>query len=200
MVDVSSNGALAYTTGNSVFKPQGKDDPQAFYGQYVTVWQRQPGGAYLMVLDLGISHDKPATLETNWTSPANSVKELNEKKISAADASTGFFEMAAKLGLSRAYKNYLADDARLLRDGQAPILGRQNALRALKNFKSKINFAKRSMFVSAADLAYVNNSYTVSEKDGRATETGNFLQIWKLRAGRWQIVLDAFLPTPPEKK
>src|SRR5689334_18717975 len=50
-IDVSSNGALGYSTGNSIYKPKGKDDTAAFYGEYATVWQRQPDGGYKAVLD-----------------------------------------------------------------------------------------------------------------------------------------------------
>jgi ketosteroid isomerase-like protein len=198
-VDVSSNGVLAYTTGNSIFKPKGKDDPNAFYGEYATVWQRQPGGNYLAAVDLGISHEQPNN-ETKWTSPIDSGKELNEKRFSAADASTAFFETAASQGLSKAYKAFLADDARLLREGKMPIVGKQNALNEYKNYKSNVNFAKRSFFVGSADMAYISNSYTVTDKNNKQIETGNFLQVWKLRGTKWQIVFDAFVPIPPEKK
>jgi len=198
-IDVSTNGALAYSTGNSVFKPKGKDDTAAYYGEYATIWQRQPDGNYKAVLDLGISHAEPNT-ETKWTSPADSGKELNEKKYSAADTSTTFFELSAKQGLSKAYKTYLADDVRILRDGKMPIVGKQNALNEFKNNKSIVNFAKRSVFVGAADMAYISNSYTTTDKNGKTLEKGNFLQVWKLRNNRWQIVFDVFLPAPPEQK
>ncbi|HEY8560080.1 MAG TPA: nuclear transport factor 2 family protein [Pyrinomonadaceae bacterium] len=198
-IDVSSNGALAYSTGNSVYKPKGKDDAAAYYGEYATVWMRQPDGGYKAVLDIGISHEQP-NAETNWTSPADSGKELNEKKFSAADSSTAFFEMSARRGLSKAYKTYFADDVRILRDGKLPIVGKPAALREFKNDKSIVNFAKRSVFVGAADMAYITNGYTVADRDGKITGKGNFLQIWKLRNNKWQIVFDVFLPAPPERK
>ena len=197
-VDVSSNGVMAYTTGNSTYKPKGKDDPNAFYGEYATVWQRQPNGNYLAVLDLGISHAQ-SNNETKWISPPDSGKELNEKKYSAADYSTAFFEAAAKQGLSKAYKTFLADDARLLREGKMPIIGKENALKEFKNDKSKILFTKRSFFVGAADMAYISNTYTATDKNDKPVEKGNFLQVWKLRGNRWEIVLDAFVPIPAEK-
>ena len=195
-VDVSSNGAIGYATGNSVYRAKGKDDPNAVYGEYVSVWQRQPDGRYLGVADIGISHEKPTNTGTKWTSPANSGKELNEKKSSAADTSTVFFETAEKQGLQKAYKMFLADDARLYREGKLPVLGKKNALDEFKKDKSNIKFAKRSIFSSAADLAYINNTYTLNDKDGKETAKGNFLQIWKLRGGRWQIVLDVFSLLP----
>ena len=199
-IDVSSNGALAYSTGNGIFKPKGKDDTTAFYSEYATVWQRQPDGRYLAALDMGISHDAPNT-ETKWTSPDDIGKELNEKKYSAADASTAFFEMATRQGLSRAYKNYFGDDVRLLREGKMPLVGKEAALDEIKKSnKGATSFAKRSVFVGAADMAYITNTYTVTDKTGKTTEKGNFLQVWKLRNNKWQIVLDVFLPTPPEQK
>lgn len=193
-VDVSANGAIGYTTGNSIIRPQGKDDANAFYGEYLTVWQRQPDGNYLAVVDTGISHGKPETIETKWISPVDSGKELNERKSSAADASIVFFETAKTQGLQKAYKIFLAEDARLLRSGKFPITGKKAALAEFKKEKSFISFAKRSVFSSAADLAYTTNSYTLTGKNGSEIEKGNFVQIWKLRNNCWQIVLDIFVP------
>jgi ketosteroid isomerase-like protein len=198
-IDVSSNGALAYSTGNSVYKPKGKTDTTAYYGEYATVWQRQPDGSYKAVVDLGISHEQP-NAETNWTSPADTGKELNEKKISAADTSTAFFETAAKQGLMKAYKTFFADDVRILREGKMPFVGKQAALAEIKNNKGATNFAKRSVFVGAADMAYITNTYSVTDKSGKTTEKGNFLQVWKMRGGKWQIVFEIFVPAPPEQK
>lgn len=198
-IDVSSNGALAYSAGNSVYKANGKDDPNSFYGEYATVWMRQPDGGYKAVLDMGISHQQPNT-ETKWTTPADSGKELNEKKSSAADVSTAFFEMAGRQGLTKAYKSYLADDARLLREGKMPIIGKQAALEMFKKDKSNFFATKRSVFIGAADMAYISNSYLKATAGGKNAENGNFLQVWKLRNGKWQIVFDMQMPNPPEKK
>jgi len=196
-IDVSSNGALAYSTGNSVYKPKGKTDTAAFYGEYATVWMRQPDGSYKAVVDLGISHDAPNTA-TNWTSPADSGRELNEKKSSAADASTAFFATAKRKGLLTAYKSFFARDVRLLRQGKMPLVGREAALAEIKNNRGATNFAKRSVFVGAADMAYITNTYTVLDKNGKELEKGSFLQVWKLRENKWQIVFDAFVPAPAE--
>jgi hypothetical protein len=37
------------------------------------------------------------------------------------------------------------------------------------------------------------------DKKGVETQKGNFIQVWKLRSGRWQIAADLFLPLPAEK-
>lgn len=93
-IDVSSNGALGYSTGNGEFRAKGKDDPVVNYSHYVSIWQRQPDGSYHAALDTGISHEKPERIETEWKSSGDSQKELNEKKYAAADTATAFFETA----------------------------------------------------------------------------------------------------------
>jgi hypothetical protein len=193
--DISSNGVLGYTTGPWEFRPNGKGDAPNGFGHYVTLWQKQTDGAFRFVLDIGISHSQVA-LVSNWTSPADSGKELNEGKVSAADASTQFFEMADKSGLEKAYKAFASEDLRLYREGKIPFVGKKNALAEIKKSKAKIKFAKRSIFTSAADLAYISNAYTLFAQDGKEAEKGYFLQIWKFRNGGWQIVLDLFSPLP----
>jgi ketosteroid isomerase-like protein len=195
-IDVSSNGAIGYSTGNSTYKPKGKDDPTAYYGEYASVWQRQADGSYKAVVDLGISHAAPNT-ETKWTSPADTGKELNEKRFNAADSANAFFQMAETQGLHRAYKEYFADDVRILRDGKMPFVGKQNALAEIKTDKRLIRFARVSVFSGAADMAYLMHAYTRIDKSGKELEKGNFLQVWKLRGNKWQIVFDIFLPVAP---
>lgn len=199
-IDVSSNGALAYSIGNSVYRAKGKDDPAAFYGHYISIWSRQPDGEYRAVLDTGINHEKPVAAITEWKSPADSGKDKNEKGISAADSSVGFFEMAGSQGSEKAYKVYLADDAYLLRDGNQPFVGKKAALEFLKRGKSKITFAKRKSFIEAADLAHVYNTYSMTDKAGKEIERGNFVQVWKLRGEKWLIVADVFVPIPKIEK
>ena len=63
-IEVSSNGALAYSIGNGVYKPKGKDDTTEYYSHYLSIWSRQPNGEYRAVLDAGINHTKPASMPT----------------------------------------------------------------------------------------------------------------------------------------
>ena len=195
LIDVASNGVLAYSIGNSIFRPKGKDDPTQFAGHYISIWVRQPDGSYRAALDTGINHEKPATVPTDWKSPAGSGSETNPKRISAADSSTGFYQMAAE-DSKKAYKNYLADDAVLLRDEKQPFFGKSAAMKYLGEQKGTFSFGKRKSFVEAPDLAYVHSSYSIVDKDKKEIEHGNFVQVWKLRKDRWQIVADILLPIP----
>src|SRR5688572_5795518 len=76
-IEVSSNGAIAYSIGNSQFRAKGKDDTSVNYGHYLSIWMVQPDGSYRAELDTGINHEKPAAEPADWKSPADSGKELN---------------------------------------------------------------------------------------------------------------------------
>ena len=191
--DAASNGAFGWTTGNSVYRANGKADENAVYGEYFSIWSRQGNGNYKVVLDIGISHAKPDKIETDWKSPVNSGVETNAQNSSAADSTIQFYQLAAQKGLDKAYKSYAAEDIRLLREGKMPVIGKSAALAEAKNFKGNLVFPKRSVFSAAADLAYVTNTYTLTKPD-KTIEKGNFVQVWKLRGGKWLIVMDVFVP------
>jgi ketosteroid isomerase-like protein len=195
--DVSSNGVFGYTTGEGEYRPKGKSDTTVYYSTYATVWRRQPDGNYRAVFDVGISHDKPANSDTNWTSPKTTEKFSGENKPPAANAMSQFYDTAATKGLAKAYKNFTADYVRFLREGKFPILGKSNAPVEIK--KSKITFGKGATMQSAGDLGYSITTYEMKSGD-KITEKGNIIQIWKLIGGRWQIVLDVFAPITPEQK
>ena len=193
--DISSNGLLGYTTGNWEFRAKGKTDVPTAFGDFITVWLRQADGRYKFVIDIGVSHAKPAKYSTDWVTSQIKTKETNEKKSSASDYAPGFFETMAGRGVDKAYDDFAAEDIRVYRENKAPILGKKALLDLLKSEKATFAVAKRSIFFGSADLAYNTNTYTKTV-DGRVVEKGNMMQIWKLVDGKWQIVLDIFKPVP----
>ena len=194
LIDVSSSGVLAYSVGNSVYRPKGKDDPTGYAGHYISVWTRQTDGQYRAVLDTGINHETPASTLREWKSPARSGEEKNEGRLSAADSSTGFYKITEASGAPKAFKSYLAEDAIVMRDGMMPLFGKRAAVNFLEKQRGLFKFAKRKSIFESADLAYVHGPYSVVDKDGKESERGNFVQVWKLRSGKWQIVADVLIP------
>ena len=196
--DVSSNGALAYTTGRGEFRPNGAADKTIYYSEFFTVWRRQSDGVYRAALDVGVSHEKPPNDDKSWTSPKPTGKIVGADRPPAANFINKFFDTARFKSLDKAYKMFAAEDIRLLREGSFPILGVKNALAAVRS-KSKIDFGKRMTQQSAGDLAYVVTTYEMKNGE-KTTEKGNLIQVWKLFGDRWQIVADVFAPIPFEEK
>jgi ketosteroid isomerase-like protein len=194
--DISSNGLLGYTTGNWEFRPKSKTDEPTAFGEFVTVWLRQPSGQFRWVVDIGIGHSSRGKFNTDLTPPPNAGPAPG--LTSAAEYANGFFNMAATQGLKKAYERYAADDVRCFREDLPPGQGKKELVSFAEKLKANVAFAKRSMFFETADVAYVTNTYQVNN-NGTITEKGNSMQIWKYRNGRWLIVLD-ILKALPEKQ
>jgi ketosteroid isomerase-like protein len=195
VADISSSGLIGYTTGPWEFRPKGKTDNPVAFGHFATIWEKQQSGEFRAVLDLGVSHAKPEKLEAAWVPPSNVKREANDKNSYAGDSGGLFFSMLRDGNDEKAYKAFAADDIRLMRGGKYPFIGKKAALEEIKKDKSKVEITKRLSFFGSGDLAYVTNTYKRTNKDN-TTESGNFVQVWKFRDGRWQIVLDVFNPLP----
>jgi len=198
-IDVSSNGSLGYSIGNSIYRPKGKADPPSYNGHYLSIWMLQSDGSYRAVVNTGINHKEPAN-STIWTSPENSGFEKNISKIAAADATIGFYSLAKSAGLGKAFKDHVADDGVVMRDGGLPLTGKQAILGHFKSDSSKIHFSQRRSFLQAANLAYVHGPYKRVDKNGKEIENGNFIHVWRLRNGKWQVAVDVAIAIPATGK
>ncbi len=196
-IDVASNGMLGYSIGNSIRRPKGKDDPNAEYGHYISVWTRQSDGEYRALLDVGINHPKPASIPTEWKSPADAGVDKNEGRLSAADSAVPFYA-SVEANPAKAYKSYLTDDSIMMRSGKEPLIGKKVALKYIEDQKPTIRFPKRKAFVEGPDLAYVYNVYSIVDNEGKELEGGNFVQVWKLRKGKWLIAADVLIASPKQ--
>jgi len=193
--DVASNGLMGYTTGNWRQYERGKSESYAKFGQYVTVWEKQPDGKWLATIDIGISHDKLPFSETDKILHKRETRDPNKRGWSPADASMNFTRASmAPEALGGAFEQFAADDVRFLRDDAPPILGRKDVIRATRKYRS-IRFPERIALFQSADMAYTWNPCKFADSD-EGIEEGNCLQIWKLRDKKWLIVLSIYARVP----
>lgn len=187
--DISADGKLGYTTGDWSIHPAGKDSNPVAFGQYVTIWKMQPDGNYKAVLDIGISHEKPASVETGWKS--SSSDEKSKKRIAPKKSPNLMTENFDKL---------FADDVRLYRNDKFPFIGRQNALAENKIESANVKTVKilTEKCESSEDFrfCYGEVERTMNET---SNEKGNSLQIWKFKNGKWEMVLDLYSPLPDKE-
>jgi ketosteroid isomerase-like protein len=200
--DISSDGKLGYTTGGWEFRPKGKTDKPTAFGEYVTIWQKQSDGTFKAVLDIGISHTENSLSKMVWKSPIDAgigVKSVNSKVSN--DTLTDIF---SNKSMANGYFNYLADDCFVLRDENLPFVGKQAAFLGLEKLDKQfppsnfLNFTGNTT-KTFGNMTYVWGVYQLTDKD-KSVKKWNFMQIWKHRNGKWQIVLDIFNPIPPPKK
>lgn len=189
--DISSDGRLGYTTGDWEFRPKGKDDKPIAFGQYVTIWQKQLDGKFKAILDIGISHDKPQNVQTNRLSPKETTDSKPLKFFEFLEQSSVFDRSNPATVYNKLYKNNLADDVRVLREGKLPFVGKKIADKELKNAAKELSLQPKFTF-DINNLAYTYGKYETDK------EKGSFVEIWKFRNGKWQIVLDIYSPIPKQ--
>lgn len=199
--DVSSDGNLGYTTGGWEFYPKGKSDKPAGFGQYATIWQKIADGSFKAVLDIGISFDK-SVLKNTWSAPKDA--GVGEKSVkSQVDLGT-ITDIFSKRQLASGYFNYLADDAIVLRDNRQPFVGQKQAFIELERLDKEfppdgfLNLTAKTSKIYG-NLMYAWGIYQLTLKD-KSVKKWNFVQIWKYRGGKWQIVLDVLTQIPHENK
>jgi ketosteroid isomerase-like protein len=199
--DLSSDGSLGYTTGGWELRPKGKGDTPAAFGEYLTIWKRQPGGIYRAVLDIGIQHPSSSYSTAQWKSPADAGVGTRARGEVGNDTLQDIF---SNKSMANGYFNYLADDVIVLRDGQMPFAGKKAAFIGLESLEKEFpnsSFLKFDANVSGVhgNMLYFWGVYSLTHKD-KSVSRWNFVQIWKYRGGKWQIVADLFTAIPDEKK
>ena len=189
--DIASNGMLGYTTGSWQMYTKGRTDAPAKVGQYVTIWERKLNGDYRATLDMTITHEALAPEQVKRITPAIKSRDANKNGWSAADASMKFLKLGmTEKTLGGAYKEYAAEDVRLLIEREPPIKGKKAVVSAAKKYTS-INYPENVSLFEAGDMAYVWNPCEYQNSlEGR--EKGNCLHVWKLRDEKWWIVLGVF--------
>ncbi len=204
--DISAAGDMGLTTGPWEFRAKGPEDQPAGYGQFATVWKKQPDGTWKFAIDIGIEHDKPTTPAIAWKPP----RKFDPKKVTAkTDVAIGqtvllaldqdFSKASLAQGASKAFLEYAADDIHFLRNGSFPVIGNNGASAALASKTGKLSWQPAKSEVSASgDMGFTYGTYEYRESSaGAATETGFYMRVWKKQAnGRWKVVLDIFNEAP----
>jgi ketosteroid isomerase-like protein len=115
------------------------------------------------------------------------------------------WEVSFNRGDGAAVAALYSEEAQLVMSGAAPVRGKAAIRTAVDDMiksgvKLRISSAQN---VGSGDVAYVYGPYSVLEHEGgREVEAGTYIELWRRRAGTWQIDLDINsigppIPTPP---
>jgi ketosteroid isomerase-like protein len=205
--DVAQSGDFGYTTGPWEIRPSSPQDKPTAYGHFVSVWKRQPDGAWKVVLDLGISHAAPArnskTLQpSNFKGGSEKARRnlrIDEERSELLSFDRELANSVSEKGSAQAYLRYLADDARLYRAKTFPVVGKREIFAILSQSGGKPALQPDKAGISnAADLGYTYGT-SRSMAPGSADAAGaasNYVHIWKRRGNHWTLVLDVESPIP----
>lgn len=203
--DISQAGDMGYDMGPWEFRPKGPEDKPVAFGQFMTIWKKQPDGTFKFALDLGISHAQHTSTPTLQFS---NVKSKAKQNASPSDMEAGrnlilsmereFASASASKGALKAYLSFMADDVRLLHEGKFPFIGRQAAQAALQAKAGRMSWQPDKGDVSRSlDLGYSYGSYELKSAEGKLEESGYYVHVWKrLADGKWKLVMEVLNPIP----
>lgn len=205
--DVSLAGDMGWTTGPFEIREKPTDEKPAGTGHFFTVWQRQPGGAFRFVVDLGIEHPAPAAPETTLTYPAwlkhgettPPASDADAARRSLADAERSLVEDSASKGMTTALLSRADETLRLYRQNTFPVVGREAARKTLKDMTEFVRWETLKTDVAASgDLGYAYGTYAVMPKGSeRPSEQGNYARVWRRQGkGPWRVVFNVATPWP----
>ena len=207
--EIALDGDLGYTTGPYQVRDKSKPGDSARFGHYVSLWQKQPGGLWKVVLDVGIRHPQPGfrpmevmtRKETGRPKRLIKVDKFGELN-NLLQVEANFSAKAAAEGVLAAYIAFAHDDIRFYRDGSLPETGIEAVRQATSQSLSKSTWEPMDGDVSRwGTLGFIFG--TAETRSCAAADTAaaswSYLRIWrKTPEGQWKIALDLAIPIPPE--
>lgn len=193
--ETSAAGDLGYTTGPWTYRLS-KDAPEAAYGWFVSLWERDGNTPWKVRLDIGISTPDPSELPAPAALPrgaaplpaAPAVQPSASPELAGLDKAFG---EAASKEITGAYKSRIDDHVRLYRKGRFPLEGAASLQRYLDPWP--VNFEPAEAVVSGSnDLGMVRGTMTRKAPDG--LQTSNYVHIWKKAAGAWKLAVEVEVP------
>ena len=199
--DIARSGDLGWTTGPFEITRPGSD--QKTHGHYMTIWRKQPDGNFRFVIDIGIGTPTaaPAGGEPGPLKPEKKdgapAADMKAAEASLLETDRTLAKNGAAQGIAPAFSRVLADDVRLMRNGQQPAVGKTEVQKALAADMALFTWEPTAAHVSAAgDLGYVYGTY--ERRPGDEIEKGNYVRIWdRAPGGPWKLALDIINPLPP---
>ena len=190
--EVAASGELGLSTGPWKITSKAKPETPPTFGQYVSVWRREPGGPWKVAVDLGIGHPASAL----WDQPLDTSAPAG----GGASASRGIesaeldFVSDAHAGSPRAaYAKHGSERMRFYRTEVQPAVGKAAALASPGMTDEKLAWViERTEIARSRDFGYARGSYAAVSAP--ATPLGYFLRVWRMEAGEWRIVMDVTNP------
>jgi ketosteroid isomerase-like protein len=201
--DIAASEDLGYLTGPSETIVPGQP-PR--YGNYFSVWKRQPDGEFRVILDVGGGTPEKVTYAPGFTraAPVATWKGAERKASSEAsllEADKAFGAAVASKGAGAAYSSVMHPDAHVQRPGFQPMTSRSAVVSWFNSHvRAWSSEPMKAETGASGDLGYTWGKYDVTPTD-RAAYSGYYVRVWTRKAdGAWQLAAEVTTPPPPVKQ
>ena len=188
---------LGYTTGPYALTSAAQ--PGAVrHGVFFSVWKRERGARWQVLLDLGIATPAPVDFVALGAAPrphftGRATPAAERRRLLALEATPSTANVHART--PSAYARLLGADARLHRNGSAPIAPRGEVAAEMARRMSSVSWTPVDARVSrAADMAVTWGRYRQVDHSEKAHD-GYYAHLWLRDArGAWRLAYDIAVP------
>ena len=201
---VSAAGDMGWSTGPWIWQRDSTQRKPDAFGDYMSVWRRQPDGTWKAVLDCGIGHAEPGRADTalTYSAPVPGTS-LGSRPLAArqslyqADAS--FARFAASEGVAGALARYATDDIIVLREGAQRFKGRSMAHDSLAARERQARLVSYAQYVArSGDLGYTYGSFVSGSSS--TPDSAWYVHVWhRGAAATWRMAFQVVMPVPKKK-
>jgi ketosteroid isomerase-like protein len=194
--DVAASGELGWLTGPAALVVPASKTPGPHHQNYLSVWERQPGRPWRVVIDVGVPTPDAPPFDPDFTRFAmpdrSSGRTAGARDLASADRDLN--ERLARAGVPAGYDPVLTGATRFHRPRAMPLVGRSAILAGATRPGTFSGTTLFSRSAQSDDLGYAYGAYTVS---GTTDGPGTYLRIWQRRAdGTWVLAVDLMRPNP----
>jgi ketosteroid isomerase-like protein len=196
--DVAASNDIGWLTGPSTIINHTAATPVPRFGNYLSVWRRQPDGRWRVYIDVGANVPArppfaPGFTRTPFGKKYAGAEGKEAATRSLAEADRAFNGRIAS-GAAAAYTERTTSSSRLHRPGSLTVVG-TDAIAAWVS----ANAASMSAVSTAAEAAKsgeIGFSYGTYEVKSATLEKGAYVRVWTRDAGGlWFVVADVTQPT-----
>jgi ketosteroid isomerase-like protein len=198
--DVAASGELGWLTGPSTFIDHTARQPKPSYGNYLSIWKKQPDGRWRVFIDLGTTVPAPVSFPTWFThvTAAPRYRDLAGASSATADlleADRRFNDRLRSGDAAAVYSAQVVEHGRLHRAGMSPAIavGADQIKQWFASNPGAMTATSTAGEAAASgDLGYVYGTYELA---GATPQHGAYVHIWSRTAdGKWLIAADVTAP------
>jgi ketosteroid isomerase-like protein len=191
--EAAASGEIGLSTGPWRLTSKARPDAPSAFGQFVSVWKRDPGKPWQVAVDLGISHPQPSL----WDERLETVVVAAGSRPAGLDLAKAEerFTRDTASGVRSAYASHGSERLRFYRNAAPPAVGKAAALASSAMTEETFVWTIEAIETSRSnDFGYARGRYALASAP--AMPLGYYLRVWRLERGEWRIALDITNPAP----
>jgi ketosteroid isomerase-like protein len=192
---ISNSGDVGLTTGPWELRKSAADETPMGFGEFVSLWKKQPDGVWKVIVDVGIAHPKPSAKPGEVQLSLPPPGPLDDSELPKTEE---LFAKGLRDDGGARLLDFVSDEVRILRDQNLPAAGKEAAKAMLDSDRAKmVRQVAGAGHSPGNDLAWCFGAYSSPTQD--AVE-GYYLTVWRFEPNGWKIILDLQKPAPKSEK